>query len=73
MILYSKLTPIVYTPVKESGVLLTIRYLCEPQSRRGTEQKIWEDILKEFALQKNIQLAYPTQRFYNYHLEKEGN
>jgi len=73
MILYSKLTPIVYTSVKESGVLLTIRYLCEPQSRRGSEQKIWEDILKEFALQKDIQLAYPTQRFYNYRLEKEEN
>jgi len=73
MILYSKLTPIVYTSVKESGVLLTIRYLCEPQSRRGSEQKIWEDILKEFALQKDIQLAYPTQRFYNYRLEKEKN
>ena len=71
MILYSKLTPIVYTSVKESGVLLTIRYLCEPQSRRGSEQKIWEDILKEFALQKDIQLAYPTQRFYNYRLEKK--
>ncbi|MBU4562197.1 mechanosensitive ion channel family protein, partial [bacterium] len=38
MILYSKLTPIVYTCVKDSGVLLTIRYLCEPQHRRDSEQ-----------------------------------
>jgi len=71
MILYSKLTPIVYTSVQNSGVLLTIRYLCEPQSRRDSEQTIWEDILKEFALLKDIQLAYPTQRFYNYRLESE--
>ena len=71
MILYSKLTPIVYTSVKDSGVLLTIRYLCEPQRRRDSEQAIWEDILKEFAPQKDISFAYPTQRFYNYPLESE--
>jgi len=69
MILYSKLTPIVYTSVKGSGVLLTIRYLCEPQHRRGSEEAIWEDILKEFARQSDIDFAYPTQRFYNHQLE----
>lgn len=71
MILYSKLTPIVYTSVKDSGVLLTIRYLCEPQRRRDSEQAIWEDILKEFAKKKDIDFAYPTQRFYDYRLESE--
>jgi len=40
MILYYKLTPIVYTSVKDSGVLLTIGYLCEPQRRRDSEQAI---------------------------------
>ncbi|PKP57527.1 mechanosensitive ion channel protein MscS, partial [Candidatus Atribacteria bacterium HGW-Atribacteria-1] len=71
MILYSKLTPIVYTSVKDSGVLLTIRYLCEPQHRRDSEQAIWEDILKEFVQNKDIGFAYPTQRFYNRRLESE--
>jgi len=69
MILYSRLTPTVYTSVKESGVLLTIRYLCEPKSRRDSEQRIWEDILKEFAQRADIDFAYPTQRFYNHQLE----
>jgi small-conductance mechanosensitive channel len=69
MILYSRLTPIVYTSVKESGILLTIRYLCEPKSRRDSEQRIWEDILKEFAQRADIDFAYPTQRFYNHQLE----
>ena len=46
----------------ESGVLLTIRYLCTPQFRRETEQEIWEEILKEFDLEPNIELAYPTIR-----------
>ncbi|MHC4661677.1 MAG: mechanosensitive ion channel family protein [Planctomycetota bacterium] len=64
MIFYSKLTPTVYTTVKDSGVLLTIRYLCEPRKRRGSEQEIWENILKEFGRSSNIDFAYPTQRFY---------
>ena len=71
MILYSKLTPIVYTKVKDSGVLLTIRYLCEPQNRRDSEQVIWEDILKEFAMQADIDFAYPTWRLYDHHLKNE--
>ena len=65
LIFYSKLTPIVYTSVRESGVLLTIRYLCEPRRRRGTEQDIWEAILRAFAQEADIEFAYPTQRFYD--------
>jgi small-conductance mechanosensitive channel len=64
MIMYSKLTPIVYTDVKESGVMLTIRHLCEPRKRREASDKIWEDILNTFAKHKNISLAYPTTRFF---------
>ena len=73
MIFYTTLTPTVYTSVKDSGVLLTVRYLCEPRRRRGSEQVIWEDILREFAKNSDIDFAYPTQRFYNNLLEgKEG-
>ena len=69
MIYYSALTPTVYTSVRDSGVLLTIRYLCEPRQRRGTAQSIWEDILREFAQHDDIDFAYPTQRFYDNALE----
>jgi small-conductance mechanosensitive channel len=65
MIFYSKLTPIVYTSVKASGVLLTVRYLCKPRSRRSTEEAIWEGILHAFADEPDIQFAYPTTRFYD--------
>lgn len=68
-IYYTKLTPIVYVTVIDYGILLTIRYLCEPRRRRSTEQVIWEDILKEFENHPDIQLAYPTQRFYQRNLE----
>ena len=65
MIFYKKLTPVVYTTVKDSGVMLTIRYLCDPRKRRGSEQEIWESILDAFAMHDDIDFAYPTQRFYS--------
>jgi small-conductance mechanosensitive channel len=66
MIYYTHLTPIVYTSVKDIGVQLTIRYLCNPRKRRGSENEIWEDILKNFDKHKDIQFAYPTTRFYTF-------
>ncbi len=65
LIFYTKLTPIVYTSVKDSGIMLTLRYMCNPRERRTTEEKIWEHILTEFAKHKDIDFAYPTQRFYD--------
>ncbi len=65
MIHYKHLTPIVYTKVKDFGVLLTIRYLCQIRNRRGSEQALWEEILNQFAAQSDIDFAYPTTRFYD--------
>jgi len=65
LISYSKLTPIVYTSVADSGVLLTMRYLCNPRERRATAQEIWEAILEAFGKCDDIDFAYPTQRFYH--------
>jgi small-conductance mechanosensitive channel len=62
MIHYNKLTPIVYTDIKESGIQLSIRYLCEPKQRRTTSNKIWEDVLVMLEKHDDIQLAYPTRR-----------
>jgi small-conductance mechanosensitive channel len=65
MIFYKNLTPTVYTSVKDSGVQLAVRYLCEPKNRRGTQQAIWEDVLEQFGKCKDIDFAYPTTRFYS--------
>ncbi len=73
MIKYSNLTPFVYTSIKESGILLSIRYLCKPRKRRNSEHTIWESILKEFAKYDDIDFAYPTQRFYNSAVESKVN
>ena len=73
LIYYSKLTPIVYTTIKDSGVLLTMRFLCDPRKRRSTEEIILEEVLEEFGKCKDIDFAYPTTRFYsNLNEGKEG-
>jgi small-conductance mechanosensitive channel len=65
-LIYSgKVTPIVYTSVRDSGVLLTVRYMTKPKTRRGTEQQLWEQILERFAENDDIELAYPTIRYYD--------
>ena len=65
LIFFGKLSPIVYTTVKDSGVLLTVRYLVNPRQRRTTEQHIWEATLDAFAKTDDMELAYPTTRFYS--------
>ena len=56
--------PQVYTKVEDSGILLTIRYLCNPRKRRASSQAIWEGVLNAFEKEKNIEFAYPTIRYY---------
>lgn len=64
LIQYQKLTPVVYTSVKDSGILLTVRYLTRPRERRGTTQALWERILRALSSEQGIDFAYPTQRMY---------
>lgn len=64
LIFYGNLSPIVYTRVKDSGILLTIRYLSEPRKKRSSESIIWEEILKCFKQEEDIEFAYPTNRVY---------
>jgi small-conductance mechanosensitive channel len=56
------LTPTVYLTVRDSGVLLTARYLVEARTRRGLEDRMWRSILEAFAEHENVELAYPTVR-----------
>lgn len=64
VISYGSLDPIIYTRVGESGVLLTMRYLVDPRRKRGSENDIWEAVLRAFQLHNDIEFAYPTQREY---------
>lgn len=69
MIHFRKLTPKVYTSVQDSGVLLTLRFICKARQRRGTAEEIWESILDAFSERPDIDLAYPTIRTYRNFLE----
>lgn len=64
MIQTGKLTPIVYTTIQDSGVLLNLRYLTEARQRRATEVAISRRILEGFAKEDDIDFAYPTYRIY---------
>lgn len=64
VISYSNVSPTVYTSVADSGVVLTMRYMVDPRKRRGSEQDIWEAILRAFKHHWDIDFAYPTQREY---------
>ena len=65
LIKFKTLTPKIYTSVEDSGINLTIRYLCTARQRRGSSELIWESILGEFEKQKDIDFAYPTIRYYS--------
>lgn len=59
---FNELRPIVYLTVRDSGVLLTGRFLVDPRRLRGAEQDVWKAILRGFAEHDDIDLAYPTIR-----------
>jgi small-conductance mechanosensitive channel len=63
-IAYKNVDPRIYTRIEDSGVLLTVRYLCAPRERRGSEEAAMEAILSAFSKYDNIDFAYPTTRFY---------
>ncbi|MDD2732909.1 MAG: mechanosensitive ion channel [Desulfuromonadaceae bacterium] len=74
IIISPQLDATVYTSVQDSGILLTVRHLCEPRHRRDSSQEIWESILEEFAACQDIDFAYPTTRYYNnIHEGKQGS
>jgi len=59
---FPTLTPVVWTTVVDSGVKLTMRYLCKPRARRSSASEIWEQVLDAFAELASVDFAYPTTR-----------
>jgi small-conductance mechanosensitive channel len=56
------LTPTVYLTVRDSGILLTARYLTGVRQRRNIEQAVWTHILDAIEDDPSVELAYPTVR-----------
>ncbi|HEV8129850.1 MAG TPA: mechanosensitive ion channel domain-containing protein [Acidobacteriota bacterium] len=57
-----KLTPIVYTQMADSGVLLMIRYVVPVRARRSYYDEITEKVLSYVEGEPDLDLAYPTRR-----------
>jgi len=62
---YMNLTPIVWTSVSDDGIVLTLRYLCDPRKRRASASDLWEKILDEFAKLDAVDFAYKTTRHFD--------
>jgi small-conductance mechanosensitive channel len=69
MVDYGKLTPTVYTKAVDHGVQVTLRCLVATRTRRMVEDAIWRDLLGIFEQDPTLDLAYPTQRFYDRKVE----
>lgn len=63
----AQLNPTVYTKIDNdsASVILTMRYMCSYRNRRGSEEKIHEEILEEFMKHEDVEFAYPTQIIYH--------
>ena len=71
MIFNARLEPTVYTSIdNQNSITLTIRYMSSYRNRRGTSEKIYEEILEKFANHEDIEFAYPTYRIYDKATEK---
>jgi small-conductance mechanosensitive channel len=70
---FRTLTPKVYTSVMDSGVLLTLRFICKARQRRGKAEELWEAILDAFGDTSDIDFAYPTTRMYHNLVEGKGD
>lgn len=62
MIRYQHLTPTTYVSVKNSGVMISGRYLVGVRTRRSVKDALWRSVLEALAEEANVDLAYPTSR-----------
>lgn len=56
--------PDVFIRFREYGIVITLRYLCDPRQRRSTENELTQEVLKILGRENDIQIAYPTQNIY---------
>ena len=67
--LHRNLASAVYVDVIDYGVTVTGRLLVPPRSRRLITSEIWQDLLQAIGAAPDVELAYPTTRFFRADLE----
>ena len=69
LISYQYLTPTIYVKAIDFGVTITGRLLVPSRGRRAITSAIWQDLLRAIQEAPNVELAYPTTRFFRADLE----
>ena len=64
LIRYTHLEPATYVSVRDSGVMISGRYLVGVRQRRGVNDQLWRSLLHAIAADPSVELAYPTTRTY---------
>ena len=62
LIRYTHLAPATYISVRDSGVMISGRYLIGVRRRRGTSDALWRSLLQQLDQDPSVELAYPTVR-----------
>lgn len=72
-LLDSKFEPKIYTQINSENCNITfiVRYICHYKRKRGSANRIYENILEEFSKHKDIQFAYPVRIIYGDRLRIE--
>ncbi len=71
--LYRDLEPAVYVKAIDFGATVTGRVLVPARGRRLVESRIWQDLLRAINETPEVDLAYPTTRFFRADLEGSGS
>ncbi len=64
LIRYTHLAPATYVSVRDSGVMISGRYLVGVRQRRGIGDSLWRAMLHAIQEEPTVELAYPTVRTY---------
>ena len=67
---YNYISPKVYVFIDGSGVRLTLRYMVRARRRRTLEDLVSREILQRFNEEPDVDLAYPTIRYFSRGEEK---
>jgi hypothetical protein len=62
LIVFNQLDTTVFVSTRDSGVLLTARFLVEAKQRRTVEDAVWRKLLSLIEAEPSVSLAYPTSR-----------
>jgi small-conductance mechanosensitive channel len=64
LIRYTHVAPATYISARDSGVMVSGRYMVGVRQRRSVQDALWRSLLHAIAAEPAVELAYPTTRTY---------